>query len=172
MASGVVGIWVSSTSFLKSNISSTASDKKGGKFQYDISWIYQINIFSKHQNKVRPLLYILVHTTYHHPKIQQTIFLPPFISPTFPKSSLDLGLSFLSSFCVVEDFGLSCIHNWRLEFILYRWRLSCIAEGSASSCIQTDKTTVLSGFCGIECGAGSHGALPIHQCSDMVILPA
>ena len=32
-------------------LASTASDKKDGKFQYDISWIYQINIFSKHQNK-------------------------------------------------------------------------------------------------------------------------
>jgi hypothetical protein len=32
-------------------LASTASVKKGGKFQYDISWIYQINIFSKNLNK-------------------------------------------------------------------------------------------------------------------------
>ena len=53
VATWVVGIWVSSTSFLKSNISwpQQPPTKKGGKFQYDISWIYQINIFSKHQNK-------------------------------------------------------------------------------------------------------------------------
>ena len=53
VASGVLGIWVSFTSLQKKwhRLASTASDKEGGKFQYDISWIYQINIFSKHQNK-------------------------------------------------------------------------------------------------------------------------
>ena len=53
VASGVVGIWVSSTSFQKSNISwpQQPPTKKVGKFQYDISWIYQSNVFSKHQNK-------------------------------------------------------------------------------------------------------------------------
>ena len=47
VASRVVGIWVSSTSFLKSNISwpQQPPTKKGGKFQYDILWIWQINIF-------------------------------------------------------------------------------------------------------------------------------
>ena len=32
-------------------LASTASNRKGAKFQYDISWFYQNNIFSKHQNK-------------------------------------------------------------------------------------------------------------------------
>ena len=53
MASRVVGIWVSSTSFIKSKIGWPQQPpiKKGGKFQYDISWIYQITMFSKHPNK-------------------------------------------------------------------------------------------------------------------------
>jgi len=32
-------------------LASTASNRKGARFQYDISWFYQNNIFSKHQNK-------------------------------------------------------------------------------------------------------------------------